>query len=128
MKTKTSELANLALDWAVTTIEAPDALRYGVAGWREQRRSVSKNGEYLYRFSQSWNQGGQIIEREGITISPANKKAFDYKDPWCAYYLEVLFDDCEGYYATGLTPLVAAMRTFVASKLGDEVDVPEELL
>ena len=26
------------------------------------------------------------------------------------------------------TPLVAAMRCYVASKLGDEVDIPEELL
>jgi hypothetical protein len=25
------------------------------------------------------------------------------------------------------TPLIAAMRCYVASKLGDEVDVPEEL-
>mgnify|MGYP003443521145 FL=1 len=28
----------------------------------------------------------------------------------------------------GPTPLVAAMRCYVASKLGDEVDVPEELM
>lgn len=31
----------------------------------------------------------------------------------------------EGY---GPTPLIAAMRCFVASKLGDEVEVPDELL
>jgi hypothetical protein len=28
----------------------------------------------------------------------------------------------------GPTPLVAAMRCYVASKMGDEVDVPEDLL
>ena len=28
----------------------------------------------------------------------------------------------------GPTPLIAAMRCYVASKLGDEVEVPEELL
>ena len=27
----------------------------------------------------------------------------------------------------GPTPLIAAMRCYVASKLGDEVEVPEEL-
>jgi hypothetical protein len=27
---------------------------------------------------------------------------------------------------TGTTPLIAAMKCFVASVLGDEVDVPEE--
>ena len=29
---------------------------------------------------------------------------------------------------TGPTPLIAAMRCYVASKLGDEVNVPEDLL
>jgi hypothetical protein len=28
----------------------------------------------------------------------------------------------------GPTPLIAAMRCYVASKLGDEVEVPDELL
>ena len=28
----------------------------------------------------------------------------------------------------GPTPLIAAMRCYVASKLGDDVDIPEELL
>jgi hypothetical protein len=32
------------------------------------------------------------------------------------------------YLRFGDTPLIAAMRCFVASKLGDEVDVPEKLL
>jgi hypothetical protein len=27
----------------------------------------------------------------------------------------------------GPTPLIAAMRCYVASKLGDEIDIPEEL-
>lgn len=28
----------------------------------------------------------------------------------------------------GPTPLIAAMRCFVASRLGDEIEIPEELL
>jgi hypothetical protein len=28
----------------------------------------------------------------------------------------------------GHTPLIAAMRCYVASKLGEEIDVPEELI
>ena len=31
-------------------------------------------------------------------------------------------------YGYGPTPLIAAMRCYVASKLGDEVEVPVELL
>ncbi len=33
-----------------------------------------------------------------------------------------------GKWGMGPTPLIAAMRCYVASKLGDEVDIPEELL
>lgn len=34
---KTSELTGIELDWAVTTIENPDALKYGVADGRQER-------------------------------------------------------------------------------------------
>jgi hypothetical protein len=33
----------------------------------------------------------------------------------------------EPYEGTGSTPLIAAMRCYVASKLGDEVEIPKEL-
>jgi len=32
-----------------------------------------------------------------------------------------------GYDEEGFTPLIAAMRCYVASKLGDEVEIPEGL-
>jgi hypothetical protein len=38
-----------------------------------------------------------------------------------------LFDGERNLIGVGPTPLVAAMRCYCASKLGDEVDVPEEL-
>lgn len=36
--------------------------------------------------------------------------------------------DWHKHYLCGPTPLIAAMRCFVASKLGDEVEIPEELV
>jgi hypothetical protein len=63
----------------------------------------------------SWAQGGPIIEREGITVRR---------------YTDALWDASIGrldYVADGPTPLVAAMRCYVISKLGDEVEVPDEL-
>jgi hypothetical protein len=33
---------------------------------------------------------------------------------------------CNGY-VVGPTPLIAAMRCYVASKMGDEIELPEEL-
>jgi hypothetical protein len=106
---KTSELTGAALDWAVTLIEKPIACEYGVEDWRGQRRHTVKNGEYVYRWHQSWAQGGPIIEREGIALIPG----------WTA--------ERPGFSADGPTPLIAAMRCYVASKLGDDVEIPEEL-
>lgn len=66
--------------------------------------------------STDWAQGGPIIEREHIGtyhfVLP--------EDGWAAS----VFDDP---IYVGPTPLIAAMRCYVASKLGDEVEVPEEL-
>ena len=65
-------------------------------------------------YSTKWEFGGLIIEREGISVyfengdwhAKAQSKPVTYYD---------------------YSPLVAAMRCYVASKLGDEVEVPEEL-
>lgn len=72
-------------------------------------------------FSTNWSQGGPIIEREKIELS------FDGAEGgvWAANFPAGLREE---FFEIGPTPLIAAMRCFVASKLGDEVDVPEELL
>lgn len=122
MKIKTSDLTGAALDWAVTLIEKPEACEYGVEDWRGQRRQTVKNGEYVYRWHQSWAQGGPIIEREKIDLLQSTGRV-------CAAMWENLPGggrlvsealDCP-------TPLIAAMRCYVASKLGDTVEIPDEL-
>ena len=69
-------------------------------------------------------KGGPIIERERIALSYDN---LDGTGPCKAYYLSTLFDEEEGWHQYGPTPLIAAMRCFVASHLGDEVTIPAEL-
>jgi hypothetical protein len=100
---KTNELTGAALDWAVHV-----ALHGSCDGYAE------------HEYSTDWAQGGPIIEREQINI-----RVSTVGGEW------VGFTDngwgVEGW-STGPTPLVAAMRCYVASKLGDTVDVPEELL
>jgi hypothetical protein len=100
---KTSELIGPTLNWAVAKCE----------------------GQYYHRqawtyYSTNWEQGGPIIERDSIAIchlengewrAQLNAKGFD---PYCRQY--------------GPTPLIAAMRCYVASKLGDEVDIPQGFL
>lgn len=97
---KTNELTGSALDWAVAKCEGT-RLEYGLTDDE--------------RYSTNWAQGGPIIEREKI------ETRHDGRQSWCAWI--------NGVGAVhGPTPLIAAMRCYVASKLGDEVEVPTGLL
>lgn len=115
MKIKTPQLTGAALDWAVAKCEGmirPDGGTY--AGYHGN----------IHRFKPStdWAQGGPIIEREKIEL-----KYLGYDNPpyWGA--LKFAPSKYERKGATGPTPLIAAMRCYVASKLGDEVEIPAEL-
>ena len=102
---KTNELTGAALDWAVNQIEE------------------CCDDPTTPRFSTDWAQGGPIIEREEIALRFEPKCDWLFVPPqatWLANYEGVGEWD-------GPTPLIAAMRCFVASRLGDEVQVPEEL-
>jgi hypothetical protein len=101
---KTSELAGAALDWAVTKCEGYDhevtSSEWGMWGW-----------------ATDWAQGGPLIEREGIML---------------VRYTAIPVLNCGPYYwkankTDGPTPLIAAMRCYVASKLGDTIEIPNEL-
>jgi hypothetical protein len=112
MQTKTNELTGAALDWAVAKCEG-DELSMAKIRYPEEMRHFNAVAPSKY-----WDQGGPIIEREAMNISRTNKTR---EEPWAAYI--------DGYYwIDGPTLLIAAMRCYVASRLGDEVDIPEELL
>lgn len=68
----------------------------------------------LYAPSKLWEQGGLIIEQERISLID---QGGDYWQALCGW-IETFGD----------TPLIAAMRCYVASKLGDEIELPEELM
>lgn len=125
MKIKTSELTGTALDWAVAKCEGvvgqdgnPVLFRFTGSGRYGVRRNPGADfGHYQ---PQTWMDGGPIIEREKLGL------LFNWMPEDRSYWSAIL-DDGE-YRQSGPTPLVAAMRCFIASRLGDEVDVPEELL
>jgi hypothetical protein len=96
---KTSELTGAALDWAVHVV------LHGAC-----------EGHAEHEYSTDWAQGGPIIDRERITL-----RIWDDED--CVHAYKCSSQD----WLEGPTPLIAAMRCYVASMLGDEVDVPEEL-
>ena len=100
MKTiKVAEATERQLDWLVARIEGDE---------------LPKSGGQGLDYSSDWACGGPILEREGISI---------YRMPsdWSAAY------NPSGATQDGSTPLIAAMRCFVTSRLGEEVEVPDEL-
>ena len=129
-KIRTSELTGAALDWAVAKCEClrlhKDALLGGVMkdGWWASGYYTDPN-QWIrlgrLRYSTSWAQGGPIIERENISVGYQGHLGVPLDSLW---YATNRVDAC-GF---GQTPLIAAMRSFVASRLGDEVEVPDELV
>ena len=140
MKIKTQDLTGTALDCAVAKCEGmPERLVFGRGAVSDTGYCVERpNGTRrfyvlrsvwdkwfekcethpwgasvsVYSPSTDWAQGGPIIEREGIDI----------------YQSGVWVAEIGGNHTTeGPTPLIAAMRCYVASRLGDEVDIPEAL-
>ena len=109
MKIKTSKLTRAALDWAVAKCE-------GIGlGPRGSVVYYFEGDPAMWQPSINWAQGGPIIECNLITI-------FRHDEEWFAHSQLSTPEDFHGD-----TPLIAAMRCYVASRLGDEVEIPEEL-
>jgi hypothetical protein len=121
MQIKTSELTDVRLDWAVLKCEV--STRGVHADYLMPSVFMYRIGEHDFNYSTDWAQGGPIIEREEICLKkdqPPRIAAYE----WNAWTM-LKSNAASG---RGPTPLIAAMRAYVASQLGDEVDVPEELL
>lgn len=113
MLCKTSELTGTALAWAVGVAEGYELSLYGVDP--SIRAKVPGLGvQAPWKPQKYWDQGGPIIEWEKIEL----------EHDGFAWWARITAD--EDY--TGPTALVAAMRCYVASKLGEEVEVPDELI
>lgn len=103
---KTEELTGKALDWAVAEAGGLD---YETAGgiYMEDDENDEHYGcsfTTLYSPSTNWAQGGVIIEREIMTL----ERDFE------GWFARSMY----GYTTVGATPLIAAMRCYVCSKLG----------
>lgn len=111
MKIKTSELSGAQLDRVV-------------------KQAIKKDGGYFlpskkYKdisHAYDWSYGGPIIEREGISLDYIGVGEGIRVQAWQAttWSADNLMSS-----GSGPTPLVAAMRCYVESKLGDEVEVSD---
>ena len=109
MKIKTSEATPRQLNWLAAKCE-------GIV-WEQGDLDA---GEYGPGFAPAtdWAEGGPIIEREKIRLDTTWNCEDGY---WSARM------DTVGGWWLGDTPLIAAMRCYVVSKMGDEIEIPEEL-
>lgn len=146
MKVKTAELTGAALDLAVSRASNPKG-RDGCGGFERDAEGFLFDplNECRYSPSTDWAQGGPIIERESITIICAEVFDSDCKGLWRKLWAAEQGGQHSPYecyedqhYAPryeidassccyGPTPLIAAMRCYVASKLGAEIEIPDEL-
>lgn len=111
---KTAELTGAALDWAVAKCE-------GLVNGDDMDIGFILEGGFIP--STDWAQGGPIIERESMHID-CLRRADYYR---CAIWEAWPYATGTKHIQQGKTPLIAAMRCYVASKLGDYVEVPNEL-
>jgi len=99
MKVKVNEATQAQLNWMVAMAE----------NWAGADFEVKP-------YCTDWSQGGPIIEQEMIELVPQSGALWD-----AMYRNQHIPND-------GPTPLIAAMRCYVASKLGDEIDVSDDLV
>lgn len=141
MKTvSTTELVGRALDWAVATCEGMEpTVTDGRRIWIGAKRPFDP--------SISWADAGPIIAREAIGLRKHTRsnlwfamRSADMGDGQTVDWAELTIRGGEPYGAFsyqvskrqqrfhGHTALVAAMRCFVATKLGTVVEVPANLI
>jgi len=152
MKIKVSEATELQLDWMVAKIEGISLLDAHNNKWELCWTLLGDNSGNYYTPTTDWAQGGPILHENSISVIRCDD---DYKTDrrgfttskripvWGAVIggqhnivksRDSYGSPCEDVYEVnadivsyGPTPLIAAMRCFCASKLGDEVEVPGEL-
>lgn len=117
---KVSELEGAELDYWVAK-----ALGLNTNGWvifvhdgkckttRKIGNAPCEIEERELRFCEDWSHGGPIIEREHIWLAESYGSV-TWRATMALHFWDKAMD--------GPTPLIAAMRCFVASKFGESVD------
>ena len=128
---KVCEATPIQLDWLVATCEGYTNLRRNPH--RFAQHLIMNRGGNIKNLSElnyptDWAQGGPIIERERITLDyycnqGESRAALGY----ASYDIEGEYIEGSDHEQTGQTPLEAAMRCYVSSRLGPEVEIPNEL-
>ncbi|WP_338803622.1 phage protein NinX family protein [Xenorhabdus griffiniae] len=115
MKIKTTALTGRALDWAVAlAIGAATRIVPSGRTWMELNAwYVSNRGNYNFKPTTDWRRCGELIEEYKIQLQHSE---------------HIWFASCKRLFSLGRTPQIAICRAVVAAQLGDEVEIPDELV
>jgi Protein of unknown function (DUF2591) len=112
MRIKTTELIRATLDWAVAKCNG-----YSGEPWQWVEEYTNLEGPH---YSTDWAHGGPLMERERLD---------GFWNPETSKWSIAGWDDRgrSEVIQWHESLLVAAMRCYVTSRMGDEVEVPDEL-
>jgi hypothetical protein len=119
MKHKTGELTGPLLDAAVAMAEGLQVASVDDIRGCQLAEPHPEHGT-TYFMPQVWEQGGPIIDTAHMSVGPELHRGVWYGG-WIAHRLG--WEGQGSREGKGDTPLIAAMRAYVASKLGDEVEL-----
>ena len=128
IEVNTADLTGAALDWVVAQVEAvPVAIaapHYGT-DWRVYKPDFGGK----YSPSTDWAIGGPLIAKFQVALIPEARDGMEGTEMSERWYADVYYDGGEQYTTEHCdTVLIAACRAIVATKFGDSVQVPKELL
>ncbi|MGN2380202.1 DUF2591 domain-containing protein [Pseudomonas juntendi] len=125
IEVKTADLIGEALGWAVGMADGleleMEPPHYNTS-WRVFARHRYTVTEQAKRFNpwEDWAVGGPLLQKHNVSLH-CPQKDWDY---WAAWITENGKDVAQ----VADLPLPAACRAIVANKLGDNVQVPKELM
>lgn len=131
MKVKVSNATGKALDWMVANAEGATGLHFDTcATWwftldgKDRCLSSGWSASQCYYPSTNWAHGGLILTRERIS------RTIDHSGLWVAYWTDGVRrgDEVKEWMQCDRSELIAGLRCYVTSKLGDEVEVPEGVM
>lgn len=132
---KTKDLTDAALDWAVAKCEGEYEWNLEPVRFIYLRKDgLSHSGIFCY--STDWGHGGPIVSREHINLRQTfTEGGYRTSQSMDAVNAKIdlpngatVFDPLKVVQEYGPTDLIAAMRCYVASKVGDEIEIPFDLV
>jgi hypothetical protein len=128
---KTKDLTGAALDWAVAKAEG---INFAENGWKPINVFLGARVGGHHRYSTDWAQGGLLIDKYGVEFIALRQREQDgritvsYRATAPKWFQFQNFRSFSLVTHDGPDHLTAAMRVVVTMELGDEVDVPDELV